>query len=156
MVQPFISLYLKHLGSEEAKIVLNNESVELIVLKKEDVILKKLKYERIDSKEFRLNDELYDIVKEVEKDSFIFLYCINDKREKDAEKNFHRHIEGNTANKKTTNNRVNINKIISEPIDYLVIEMQNPLGTKLKAHYNGLYNQVWKEVITPPPKDLLA
>ena len=157
VVQPFISFYLKHLGSEEARNVLNNESVELIVLQKEDILRKKLIYERIDSKEFRLNDDIYDIVKEVDKDSLIFFYCINDKREKDVEKNFHRNIEGNTANKKQTNNyRVNINKIISEPIDYLVMEMQNPVGTKLKAHYNGLLNQVWKDVITPPPKDSLA
>jgi hypothetical protein len=157
VVQPFISFYLKHLGSEEARNVLNNESVELIVLQKEDILRKKLIYERIDSKEFRLNDDIYDIVKEVDKDSLIFFYCINDKREKDVEKNFRKNIEENTANKKHNNNyRVSINKIISEPIEFLILEKQHPAATKLNAYYTGLHSQVWKNVITPPPKDSLA
>jgi len=156
-IHPFILTFVKQLGTHKAENPTKDELIELIVLKKEDILLKKIQYERINSKEFRLNNELYDIVREVEKDSDILLYCINDKREVELEKNFHKKMEENTANKKQrTNYRVSLVKIISEPIAYLALEKQNSTRIMYRTLIDGNYEQVWKDVMTPPPNISLA
>jgi len=156
-IHPFISLYLKHLGLEQTKHSEENELVELIVLRKDDILLKKTNYIRIDSKEFRLNGNLYDIVKEVENDSSIYLYCINDEKENSLFSELCKKIDNNVANRKQRNSIHNIlKKSISEPASDLSI---NEIGTDQLTHNN--HNEknssfVCKEVITPPPQKIIS
>jgi hypothetical protein len=156
-IHPFISLYLKHLGLEQAEFSKDNGLVELIVLRKNDILLKKINYVRIDSKEFRLNGNLYDIVKEIEKDSSIFLYCINDNRENSLFNELCKKIDDNVANRKQRNNNHNIiKKSITEPVSYLTINETDNAHLTYNNHSEKKYSFVWKEVITPPPQTLIS
>ena len=156
-IHPFISLYLKHLGLEQTKHSEENKLVELIVLKKDDILLKKTNYVRIDSKEFRLNGNLYDIVKEIENDSSIYLYCINDEKENSLFSELCKKIDNNVANRKQRNNTHNIfKKSISEPVSDLSI---SNIGTNQLTYinHNEIHTSfVCKEVITPPPQKIIS
>jgi hypothetical protein len=157
VIHPFILIYYKSLGLFEAEHSSNNRSVELIVLSKEDILSKKMKYERIGSKEFRLNGNLYDIVKEIKRDSYIFLYCINDIRENSLFSELFKKIDDNVANRKQRNNTHNIfKKSITEPVSYLTINETENVQLTYNNHNEKKYSFVWKEVITPPPQTLIS
>jgi hypothetical protein len=156
-IHPLISLYFKSLGFQEAENNSENKRIELIVLRKEDILSKKINYERISSSELRLNGNLYDIVKEVEKDSNIFLYCINDKREESLLKEFCKKIDDNVANRKQRNSTYNVfKKSITEPVSYLTIIEADANQLTYSKHYVENYSFVWKEVITPPPQKIIS
>jgi hypothetical protein len=156
-IHPFILIYYKSLGLQDAEHSSNNRSVELVVLSKEDIRLKKIKYERIDSKEFRLNGNLYDIVKEIEKDSYVLLYCINDDRENSLLSELCKKIDDNVANRKQRNNNNNIfKKSITEPVSYITINETDNNQLTYNDHNEKKYSFVWKEVITPPPQTLIS
>lgn len=155
-IHPFIALYLKHLGLEQTEDVSKVEMIELIVLNKEDILLRKENYERIDAKEFRYNNEMYDIVKEIENDSNLYLYCINDKREKSLFSELFKKIDDNIANKKQRNSSKNIFKqLISEAVNYLSEKPANASNLIYKIISDRNYSPVWKEVITPPPQQII-
>jgi len=156
-ILPFISLYFKSLGLQEAKNNSENKHIELIVLRKEDILSKKINYERISSSEFRLNGNLYDIVKEFEKDSNMFLYCINDKREESLLMELCKKIDDNVANRKQRNSTQNVfKKSITEPVSYLTINEAETNRLTYSKHYVENYSFVWKEVITPPPQKIIS
>jgi hypothetical protein len=142
---------------QEAANPSEDELIELIILRKEDIIFNKLNYERIHSREFRLDGKMYDIVKEVDKDSLIHFYCINDKKEEKLEKEFHKKVEDNTAGKKQRSNDNNPFKtLISEPVCYLMLEQIAAGGLAFKSRNEKNYLPVWGDVLTPPPKSFQA
>jgi len=156
VIHPFLSIYIKKLGLEQSEDVSKDKMIELIVLNKEDILLRKVNYERINEKEFLFNDEMYDIVKEVEKDSNLFLYCINDKREKSLFSELFKMIDDNIANKKQRNSSKNILKqLISEPANYLTEKPADASNLVYKIISDRNYSPVWKEVITPPPQQII-
>ena len=156
VIHPFLSIYFKKLGLEQAEDKIKNDEIELIVLSKEDIVNRKVNYERIDAKEFRFNDEMYDIVKEVEKDSNLFFYCINDKREKSFFSEFFKMIDDNIANKKQRNSSKNIFKqLISEAVNYLSEKPADASNLIYKIIADRNYSPVCKEVITPPPQQII-
>ena len=154
-IHPLLINYYKHLGMQEAAKPSAEELIELIILRKEDILFNKINYERIHSHEFRLNGKMYDIVKEVDKDSLIYFYCINDKKEEKLEKEFHKRVEENTANKKHRANDNNpLKTLTSEPVCYLTLDLMDAEGLAFKFQYDGNYLPVWGDVLTPPPKSL--
>jgi len=156
IIHPFVSLYIKKLGLEQTEDVSKGEIIELIVLNKEDILLRKENYERINEREFCFNDEMYDIVREVEKDSNLYLYCINDKREKSIFSELFKKIDDNIANKKQRNSSKNIFKqLISEAVNYCSEKPANASNLIYKIISNRNYSPVWKEVITPPPQKII-
>lgn len=153
VLQPLFTFYTKHLGLRDVENPTKQNLIELIVLKKADILSGNLNFKRIDQKEFRLNNNLFDIVKEVENDSNIIFYCINDKREEALDKNFQKKMEDNAANKqRQANVRVAIKKVISEPIDFLSVNKQNLRGMKHKIIVDAVPDQICRDVSTPPPK----
>lgn len=133
------------------------ELIELIILNKEDILSGKINYQRIHSREFRLNGSMYDIVKEVDRDSVIYFYCINDKKEEALEKEFHKRVDENTANKKQrTNDNNPLKTLISEPVCYLTIKQTDTETLTFKFQYEGSYLPVWGDILTPPPKSFLV
>jgi hypothetical protein len=100
---------------------------------------------------------LYDIVKEIKKDSYIFLYCINDIRENSLFSELFKKIDDNVANRKQRNNTHNIfKKSITEPVSYLTINETENVRLTYNSHNDKKYSFVWKEVITPPPQTLIS
>jgi PDZ domain-containing secreted protein len=147
-------MYVKHLGLYDVEDSGKINLIELIVMKKTDILSNKLNFERVNNKEFRLNDNLYDIVKEVEKDSNIYFYCINDKREEELEKNFHKKMEENTQNgKQRTGNRITLKKIISEEAHYPLFVSANASKLNFASDFSSNYKSIRKEIPSPPPKD---
>ena len=145
------------MGLQEAKNSEENGQVELIVIRKEDILSKKINYERISSREFQLNGNLYDIVKEFKKDSIIYLYCINDKREESLLKELCEKIDDNVANRKQRSRTHNIfKKSISEPVSYIFVNLTDSNQLTYGNHYVENYSSIWKEVFTPPPQKIIS
>ena len=145
------------MGLDEAENSSENKQVELIVLRKEDILSKKINYKRISSGEFRLNGNLYDIVREVKNGSNIVLYCINDKREESLLKELSKKIDDNVANRKQRNSSHNIfNKSITEPVGYSAVNMTDVNQLIYGSYYEEIYSFIWKEVFTPPPQTIIS
>ena len=135
----------------------HKEIIELLILDKKDVNAGRIDFLWIDSVEFMYKDEMYDLVKKSENNEHFFLFCINDKREQELEKEFQKRVDENSSNKKQKPENNNSLKILTtEPVCYLVFDRMNLQSLKYEAYERGIYLQKWEEVSTPPPKSFLS
>lgn len=156
-IHPLLINYYKSVGLQETLNHTKRKLAELIILRKEDVFSGKINFERIHQREFRLNESMYDILKEIHNDSLIYFYCINDKKEDSLEKEFHKKVEENSDNKNAqTNNNKTIKKLISEPPLYTILETVSEKRSKYKQQNIGKFLSVWEDVLTPPPQSFFS
>ncbi len=152
---PLLSGYFKYLGGQRVENVSEDELKETLIFRKEDILNKKIIFQWINISEFKYNDNMYDIVEKKETETYLIFHCVNDEKEKELEKNFENKLEENTKNKKQKTARILFKKIISEQICFLVPEILDFQSLKYKACIKSLYNQIRKEVITPPPQQIV-
>lgn len=111
---------------------------------------------RINLHEFRLNGSIYDIVKETEKDSFIYLYCINDEKEDLLEKKLQKVEEAAGSKAEGASDFSNYDPQLSEAIFYLTFNRADTDYSQIKNHNEISYYQVRRDIPTPPPKSFLS
>jgi len=148
-------MYYKHLGMQrvEKQSEEEMEMVEFLVFNKEDILQGKIDFSWIRSQEFKYNENMYDIVKKAENDKQIFLYCINDTKEKKLENEYDKRVDENTTDKKQKPNDSNpFTSIFSEPVYYITFNQINSTYSTYKGYNNGIFNQVIGDVLTPPPQ----
>ena len=153
---PVLSGYYKYLGLQSVEKPKDKELVETLIFNKADITNGRVDFRWIHSREFKYNGDMYDMVEKKETATLLILYCVNDEKEKDLENNFQNKLEENTGNKKQRANRIELKKIISEPICFLIPEKLDFRSLKYKAYIYSRYNQISKEILTPPPQNVLA
>ena len=152
-LHPLLSIYFKNLGMQQADKPSKEGLVELLVFNKEDLLEQKIDFRWIHSREFKYNGEMYDVVKKIEDDKQVFLYCINDEREKRLEKEFEKVVQNNsTENKQRPVKYNHFNILLSEPVK----SEQNSIALVYKCEFNysrtDSYNSPHLEIPSPPPR----
>lgn len=152
-LHPLLSIYYKNLGMQQADKPPKEELVELLVFNKEDLLGQKIDFRWIHSREFRYNGEMYDVVKKEEDDKQVFLYCINDEKEKKLEEEFENTVHKNSTENKqrpVTYNHFNI--LLSEPVQSE--QIGTALVSECEFHYwrTDSYNPPHLEIPSPPPR----
>jgi uncharacterized protein YwqG len=152
-----MSKYYKSLGMLRADMPSEEEIIELLIFNKEDIENNKIDFRWIQSKEFKYNCDMFDIVKKEERQGKLFLYCINDSKEEKLNKEFSKNVEETTANKKEKSENNNSLKTLSaEPVIYLVFKQVNTGNQRYNNYNNTVQIQTWGDVPTPPPKYFLS
>jgi hypothetical protein len=153
-IHPFMSMYYKYLGMQQADKPSEKELIEFLVFNKDDILNGKVNFGWIDSREFEYNGDMYDIVKKEENDKQIFLYCINDSKEEKLDKEFSKNVEETTTNKKQKPNDNNpIKTLISEAVCLVSSKLMDADNLAYMPNYFRTYSSIWKEIATPPPKN---
>ncbi|QQS35356.1 MAG: hypothetical protein IPM56_14040 [Ignavibacteriales bacterium] len=108
------------------------------------------------SKEFRYNDEMYDIVEEYESSDSIHYICHHDKKEKELEKNLSKHYEKDDARKNSRSTRNIIIQQVTDLFSYPEINNYQQISKQtylVSTEYIAELND--PEVPTPPPKSFI-
>ena len=153
LTQPLLSSYFEYIGTLKAENPSEEDKIELIILKKEDIRSNKYNFKEIGLKEIRLNEKYFDIVKQEDRDSLIYFYCINDERENALEKDLQDRVDENSSNKKqapSDNNHPN--NVYSEPVYYLTLDQTDSPGSIYKSNKSVFYFQSCRDIPTPPPR----
>lgn len=155
LIQPLLSSYFGYIGSLEAENPSEKDKIELIILNKEDIRSNKNNFKKIGPKEFRLNEKYFDIVKQEDRDSLIYFYCISDEMENILEKDLHDRVDKNSLNKKEIPPDKNQpSTVYSEPVCYLIPERINSPGSIYRNNKSVFYLQINKDTQTPPPRTI--
>jgi hypothetical protein len=153
LAQPLLSKYFEFIGTLKAENPSEEDKIELIILNKEDIGSNKNNFKKIGSKEFRLNEKYFDIVKQEDKDSLIYFYCISDEMENALEEDLQDRVYENSLNKKEIppdNNQPNT--VYSEAVSYLIPERINSSGSTYRNIKSVFYLKICKDTLTPPPR----
>ena len=101
-------------------------------------------------KEFSLDGILYDVVRINKSDGRTFLYCINDKQEKQLLENLAKAVNANHGNKQEKNN---IKSLLLDSVCF--IDEQEPCFFSSPSSYscfNAPLVSSFEEINIPPPK----
>ena len=101
-------------------------------------------------KEFLLNDELYDVARVELKDGKRYLYCINDKKEKELLDNLVKAVNKNHDTKRARNN---IKPVLTDL--FFTTTLESPKVFSDSFTYNMVNVSIvssFKEIKSPPPK----
>jgi len=106
-----------------------------------------------EGKEFRLNDEMYDVVKEKKEDGKRYLLCLNDKKEDEVLKALASTVKNNTENSNKQQNmmKFSIPEWIFEQHTSVMPEMGFNNLKKEYSNYNSALLTGVVEVNSPPP-----
>jgi len=152
-VHPLLSMYYKHLGMQQTENPSDEELIEILVFNKEDINARRIDFKWIHSHEFKYNGEMYDVVKKIEDNKQIFLYCINDEKEKKLEEEFEKVFNKNSSENKqrpVTYNHFNI--LLSEPVQSEQTGIDLVQEYEFKFWLTGSYNSPHLEIPSPPPR----
>jgi hypothetical protein len=152
-VYSFLSKHYKDRGIREVEEFADENEIQILVFDKSDIQNRNVDFRWIESREFKYNGDLYDIVKKEENENQIILYCISDKKETKLEKDFEREIDNSTTNKKLNSGDKNIFNFFN----YEVISEIDPNLSELKklsygCNYIKNYMPIFTEIPSPPPK----
>ncbi|MCW8818260.1 MAG: hypothetical protein OQK52_10340 [Ignavibacteriaceae bacterium] len=155
LVQPLLSKYFEYIGTLKAENPSEEDKIELIILNKEDIESNENNFKKMGSKEFRLNEKYYDIVKQEDRDSLIYFYCISDELENALEKDLQDRFDENSLNKKQKpSHNNNPNTVYSEPVCYLTLDQINSPGSIYRSNKSVHYLQICRDIQTPPPRSI--
>ncbi len=154
LISPLAVSYYKHVRLQEITDNCREDLIEEIILKKEDLLSRKIDYIRINRSEFRLNGTIYDVVKEIDTDSLIYFYCINDKNENLLENKLHNMEESSRNKSEEPIDSNNLNLQLSEAVNYLTLEQANTCFSQLEYFDEVINYQVCRDIPTPPPKSV--
>ena len=149
---PFLSFYYKNLGMQKTGEHSDEEVIELLIFNKEDIVENRIEFKWIHSREFKYNGEMYDIVKKEERDNKLFLYCINDKKEKKLEEEFEKKIQDNSSNSKHRQLSNQFNILLSEPFQAEKLSFAPVHDFRPKVARSDFYNSVQLDIPSPPPR----
>lgn len=154
-VHPFLSIYYKHRGRRRAEISSEEVKQECLIFNKEDIEKGKINFSWINSREFRYNGDMYDIIEKEETDSELIVNCINDTKEKKFEEEFVKNVSRMSSNNKHRS-KVNSYKRVSlsEPVKLSREDSFISFNKCLHIFSYGYYKSIFLETPTPPPKSL--
>jgi len=128
------------------------EMIELLIFNKEDLENNKIDFRWIHSREFKYNDDMYDIVKKEETDKQLIVYVINDTKEKKLEEEFAKRLHKNSSENKHLPSMIKYSSSISEPVQSnqvsFILEYQSSFDCRQYNSYNSLY----LDIPSPPPR----
>ncbi|MFI5236598.1 MAG: hypothetical protein ACHQLA_01515 [Ignavibacteriales bacterium] len=153
VVQPFLSNYYKSLGMQQADKNDEEELIELLVFQKEDILNQKINFIWIHSREFKYNGDMYDIVKKVENEFELILYCINDTKEKKLEEEFEKRVHQNSSENKqkpSTNNHSH--NLVSEPFQSEQTGAALTTECNFSFRQTDNYRSLHLDIPSPPPR----
>ena len=103
-------------------------------------------------KEFYLEGNLYDVAKIKEKNGKTFIYCLNDKKEKELLKDLAKTVHDNHGNGKSE--KQTIKNQLSVYVLYKVEYEPSPISFSTSQYhsYNTVFTSFRKEIAAPPPK----
>jgi len=123
-----------------------DSSLEVII---EEEVADNIEWEE-DGREFSLDGTLYDVARIEKKEGKTFLYCINDKKEKQLLDNLAKAVGKNHNDKKGRNN------IKSLMFDLVYITTEEELKTfsypSTYSYFNVTLVSSFEEINSPPPK----
>jgi len=143
----FIYSYQQHLIKEEIKEELlagmPEPSLELII---EEDNINKLEWEE-KGKEFYLNGEMYDVAKIKHRNGKTYLYCLNDKKEKELLAAYSKSIR-DKSNKQTIKNQLSVYIVQKTEMGSLSFNISalNFSDFAISLNYSD------KEIASPPPR----
>jgi hypothetical protein len=152
-IQPLLLTYYKHLGRQRADRPSKEEMIERLIFSKEDILEGKIDFRWIDSREFKYNGDMYDIVKKDENDKQLIVYCINDTKEKKLEEEFEKRVHKNSSEDKhhpTTNNYNFVS--LSEPVQLEKIGIALVYKTLFSYWWTDSYKSLNLDIHSPPPR----
>ena len=151
-VHPLLSAYYKNLGMQKIEKPPEEEPIEFLAINKKDLAENKIDFKWIHSREFKYNGEMYDIVKKEENDEQLFLYCINDKKEKKLEEELAKKIQDNSANGKRWQLSNHLNILLSEPVHTDKINFEPVCEFNFINKHPNDYNSINLDVPSPQPR----
>jgi hypothetical protein len=130
----------------------DEEMIELLIFNKRDIVENKIDFMWIHSREFKYNGDMYDIVKKEERDNLLYLYCINDKKEKKLEEEFAKKIQDNSSNSKQRQLSNQLNILLSEPVQAETLSFTPVQDYRPEVARSNFYNSVQLDIPSPPPR----
>ncbi len=127
-------------------------SVQVVKVYLSDIAEGKIKFKRIEENEFRLNGQMYDIVKEVKNDDCLTFYCILDIKESALEALFASLTENHSASGNTSPAQTAIKQLIKEIAPLSSFELSiNPSISDFSSYYSVRFSEGIKPQIKHPP-----
>jgi hypothetical protein len=151
-VHPFLSMYYKNLGMQKIEKSAKQELIEFFIFDKKDIAENKIDFKWIHSREFIYNGEMYDIVKKEENDIQLFLYCINDIKEKKLEEEFAKKVQNNSTNSKHRQVSNHLNILLSEPVQTNSISVEPICEFNFYNLLTDCYKSINLDIPSPPPR----
>ena len=146
-------MHYKNLGMQRAEKPSEDELIELLIFNKDDIEKNRIDFRWIHSREFKYNGKMYDVVKKIEEDKQLFLYCINDEREKKLEEEFEKAVNKNsTENKQRPVKHNHFNISLSEPVQSEQIGYALVYEFEFNYSRTDSYNSPYLEIPSPPPR----
>lgn len=148
----FFYAYEQHLIRERVReeflAGIPESSLELFI---QDQYGDRIKWEE-NGKEFYLDGNLYDVAKIKQVNGQTFLYCMNDKKEKELVKEFTKTVRGNHGNgkseKQTIKNQLSAYIVYKTEIEPLSIFIPSQKFSNPAISFKSSF----KEIASPPPK----
>ncbi len=104
-----------------------------------------------EGKEFRYNDEMYDILKSEISNGKVVYYCVRDKDEKELEASFEKLLKKNQDNQGRSKN--NSLKELSKYFPTAEIEIPSVQKKfDFNSYSSGFYKSIKKDILSPPPE----
>jgi hypothetical protein len=151
-VHPLLSMYYKNLGMQKIEKPAEEELIEFLIFNKIDIADNKIDFKWIHSREFKYNGDMYDIVIKEENDKQLFLYCINDKKEKKLEKEFAKKVHDNSTNSKYRQLSNHLSILLSEPIHKDKVSFEPVCEFNFYNRLTNCYNSINLDIPSPPPR----
>jgi len=146
-------MYYKYLGMQQAEKPSEEELIELLVFDKEDINAGNIDFKWVHLREFKYKGDMYDIVKKDENDKQLFLYCINDTKEKKLEEEFEKRVHKNSTEDKqrpATNNYHFIS--LSEPVPSEQIDIPLVYESVFSYWRTDSFKSLQLDIPSPPPR----
>ena len=129
-----------------------DELIEILIFNRNDIEENRIDFRWVHAHEFKYNGEMYDIVKKVDNDKQLILYCINDKKETKLEEELANRVHDNSQNSKQKQSSFHLNIFLSEQAQ---TEKTN-IAYSSELSFNFLspdnYNSVQLDIPSPPPR----
>jgi hypothetical protein len=142
-------MYYKNLGRRRIQEPEEKTSIELLVLNNNDIENGNTDFYWVHSGEFKLNGRYYDVVKKVQSENLLFLYCMRDFDENRLEDELEKLLKKNSLGDKQSQAQINI---ISEPVQ----SENSPVFLFpfmiLKCLLAATFKSFQCEVPSPPPR----
>lgn len=136
----------------EIKRGMESQRIQIVKVYFSDIASGKINFRRIEKDEFRLNGQMYDIVKEVKSDGYFTFYCIPDIKESALEALFASLTENNSASGKTSPSQTAIKQLIKEIAPLSSYELSvNPSISDFPSYYSISFFEGIKPQIKHPP-----
>ena len=140
---------IRSMMRNEVRLGLGSSKVETVRIYYSDIRSKKIDFKRMEKREFRLDGQMYDVVKEEKHEDFILFYCIKDIKETALNELFACLAESNSAQNKSQPAQTVLKLLIKDAVT--PFSDQNSTGYT-ERDYASVNSPVILERNPPPAK----